>query len=96
MVKLRLTRTGRRKLVTFRLVACDSRSPRDGRFIEVLGNYNPRTTADKKLTFDKDRVEYWIGKGAQPTLIVWNLLRKHGINKKNTADTKRKLSGAAA
>lgn len=96
MVKLRLTRTGRRKLVTFRLVACDERSPRDGRFIEVLGHYNPRHANDKKLTFNRERLEYWLGKGAQPTLIVWNLLRKLGINKKSAGEIRRKLSAAAA
>jgi small subunit ribosomal protein S16 len=96
MVTLRMTRTGRNKYVAFRLVACDSRSPRDGRHIEILGHYDPHKKEDPKLTFDKERVEHWIGLGAQPSTLVWNLLRKQGINKKTSRELRQKASGKRA
>jgi small subunit ribosomal protein S16 len=91
-----MTRTGRNKYVAFRLVACDSRSPRDGRHIEILGHYDPHKKEDPKLTFDKERVEHWIGLGAQPTTLVWSLLRKQGINKKSSRENRQKASGKRA
>ena len=96
MVTLRMTRTGRNKYVAFRLVACDSRSPRDGRHIEILGHYDPHKKDDHKLTFNKERVEHWIGLGAQPSTLVWNLLRKQGINKKTSREVRQKASGKRA
>jgi small subunit ribosomal protein S16 len=96
MVTLRMTRTGRNKYVAFRLVACDSRSPRDGRHIEILGHYDPHKKDDPKLTFNKERVEHWIGLGAQPSTLVWNLLRKQGINKKTSRELRQKASGKRA
>ena len=96
MVTLRMTRTGRNKYVAFRLVACDSRSPRDGRHIEILGHYDPHKKEDPKLTFDKERVEHWISLGAQPSTLVWNLLRKQGINKKTSRELRQKSSGKRA
>ncbi len=96
MVTLRMTRTGRNKYVAFRLVACDSRSPRDGRHIEILGHYDPHKKEDPKLTFDKERVEHWISLGAQPSTLVWNLLRKQGINKKTSRELRQKVSGKRA
>ena len=96
MVTLRRTRTGRNKYVAFRLVACDSRSPRDGRHIEILGHYDPHKKDDPKLTFNKERVEHWIGLGAQPSTLVWNLLRKQGINKKTSRELRQKASGKRA
>jgi small subunit ribosomal protein S16 len=78
------------------LVACDSRSPRDGRHIEILGHYDPHKKEDPKLTFDKERVEHWIGLGAQPSTLVWNLLRKQGINKKTSRELRQKASGKRA
>ena len=96
MVTLRMTRTGRNKYVAFRLVACDSRSPRDGRHIEILGHYDPHKKEDPKLTFNKERVEHWLGLGAQPSLLVSNLLRKQGINGKTTRELRQKASGKRA
>lgn len=65
-VKIRLSRTGRRNYARFRLVAADSRSPRDGRLIEVLGHYDPHQKEnDKKLHFDKERVAHWVDHGAE-------------------------------
>ncbi|GIK53777.1 MAG: 30S ribosomal protein S16 [Planctomycetes bacterium] len=97
MVKLRMTKTGRNRHMTFRLVAADSRSPRDGRHIELLGHYDPHQKDNgQKFSFDRERVEYWLGKGAQPSTLVWSLLRKHGINKKTAGETRKKLSGKPA
>lgn len=77
-VRLRLRRIGRKKIPIYQLVAADSRSPRDGRFIEALGLYKP--LADP-LEFEvkEERVFYWLGKGAQPTDTVRALLSRKGI-----------------
>lgn len=94
MVKIRLTRTGRKHYHTFRIIAAESTSPRDGRFIEILGHYNPNLANDdaNKVVLNKDRVEHWLGKGAQPSHTVWTLLRKQGINKATARETRKKLS----
>ena len=79
-VKLRLKRTGRRHLPCYRLNAIDSRAPRDGRVIEELGLYDPlQKQPDKQISFKRERIEYWLGVGAQPTKTVANLLEKVGI-----------------
>lgn len=78
MVRLRLTRCGKKKQPTYRLVAADGRSPRDGRFIEILGHYNPRTEPPTVM-FKEDRVLDWLKKGAQPSESVKLLLVKAGI-----------------
>jgi small subunit ribosomal protein S16 len=98
MVKIRLTRTGRKHYHTFRLVAAETTSPRDGRFIEILGHYNPNLANNdpNKVVLDKERIEHWIGKGAQPSHTVWTLLRKQGINKATARETRKKLSAASA
>ncbi|MFO7566707.1 MAG: 30S ribosomal protein S16 [Enhygromyxa sp.] len=74
-VKIRLARGGAKKRPFYRIVATDARSPRDGRFLEKLGTYNPMTK-DGTLVLDQARVEYWLGVGAQPTDAVRRLLRK--------------------
>lgn len=79
-VKIRLRRAGRKKAPTFRIVVADSRSPRDGKFIEILGQYAPRT-GEQALNLKSDRVNYWLDSGAQPTDTVRSLLRKAGILK---------------
>jgi small subunit ribosomal protein S16 len=73
MVKIRLRRTGAKKKPTYRVVVADSRTPRDGRFIEIIGHYNPRT---EPVTFNihEDRVLHWLSAGAQPTDPVRRLL----------------------
>lgn len=97
MVILRFSRTGRKHIRRFRLVATEHRMPRDGRYIEILGHYDPTEPAqEKKLVFKKERVEYWLGKGAQPSNTVWTLLRKHGINKATTRELRKKASAARA
>jgi small subunit ribosomal protein S16 len=72
-VKLRLMRTGKTKQPTYRVVATDSRSPRDGRFIEILGHYNPRTEPSE-IVIDNSRAVAWLKEGAQPTDRVKKLL----------------------
>tara|TARA_Y100001970_G_scaffold233737_1_gene291532 strand:+ start:482 stop:937 length:456 start_codon:yes stop_codon:yes gene_type:complete len=76
-VKLRLVRTGKKKQPTYRLVAADSRSPRNGRFIEILGTYEPRHDPSI-IKFDNDRAVHWLRHGAQPTETVEKLLRISG------------------
>lgn len=74
-VKIRLARVGRSKIAKYRIVAADSRAQRDGRFLETVGLYDPQANP-KTFSFQNDRVAYWLGKGAQPTLTVKNLLRQ--------------------
>jgi len=81
MVKLRLHRMGSKKAPTYRLVAADSRTPRDGRFIEIVGFYNPLTNP-VEVKLDEERVMYWLNNGAQPSDTVRSILSKHGIMKK--------------
>ena len=76
-VKLRLTRVGKTKQPQYRIVAADSRSPRDGRFIEIVGHYNPRTDPST-LTVDNDKAVKWLQQGAQPTDRVRKLLEISG------------------
>ncbi len=76
-VKLRLTRVGKTKQPQYRIVAADSRSPRDGRFIEILGQYNPREEPSL-VNVDNDKIVKWLGQGAQPTERVRKLLEISG------------------
>jgi small subunit ribosomal protein S16 len=76
-VKLRLTRKGKTKQPVYRVVAADSRSPRDGRFIEIIGTYDPRTDPSR-VEIDNDRAVAWLRKGAQPTERVAKLLAQSG------------------
>ena len=75
MVKIRLRRMGAKKSPYYRIVVADSRSPRDGRFIEEIGTYDPLADANK-LKVDTERAKYWIANGAQPTDTVRALLKK--------------------
>jgi len=85
-VKLRLLRMGAKKAPFYRIVAADSRAPRDGHFIELLGTYDPRTNP-AKVTIKEEEVLKWLNNGAQPSDTVKNLLSKEGIIKK-FADSK--------
>jgi len=76
-VKLRLTRTGKTKQPSYRIVAADSRAPRDGDFLEILGHYNPRQEPSV-VEVKNDRAVYWLSKGAQPTERVQKLLEISG------------------
>ena len=78
MLKIRLRRTGQKHQPSYRVVVADKDSPRDGRFVEILGHYNPRT---EPVTFEvkEDRVRHWVSVGAQPTETVHRLLHARGI-----------------
>lgn len=76
--KIRLARVGSKKNPIYRVVVADSRSPRDGRFIEIVGRYNPQTEPST-IVLDEDKIKDWIAKGAQPTDSVKRLLKTSGI-----------------
>ena len=78
MVKIRLRRVGAKKQPSYRIVATDSRAPRDGRFLEILGNYNPRTDPPS-VELSEERVRHWLSQGAQPSEVVARLLKRKGI-----------------
>ena len=77
MVKIRLRRAGAKKKPSYRVVVADSRAPRDGRFIEIIGHYNPRTDP-VTVNIHEDRVLHWLSEGAQPTDTVRRLLENRG------------------
>ena len=79
-VKIRLRRTGRKKAPYYRIVVADSTSPRDGRFIESIGQYAPRQ-GENAVNLELDRVNYWLDNGAQPSDTVRSLLRRAGVLK---------------
>ena len=78
MVKMRLRRMGAKKAPTYRVIVADSRSPRDGRFIEEIGYYNPMTNP-AEVKIDAEKAKKWISNGAQPTDTVRDLLKKSGV-----------------
>ena len=78
-VRLRLTRVGGKKDPIWRVVVADQRSPRDGRFIETVGQYNPQTSPST-IRLNEERIRDWLSKGAQPTAQVRKLLRTQGID----------------
>jgi small subunit ribosomal protein S16 len=78
-VAMRLTRVGGKKDPQWRVVVADRRSPRDGRFIEVVGRYNPQTHPST-IVLDEDRIRFWLGRGAQPSEPVQKLMKTQGIN----------------
>jgi small subunit ribosomal protein S16 len=100
MVKIRLRRTGAKKQPSYRVVIADSRQPRDGRFIEIIGHYNP-TTEPTTVNIDEGRALHWLSVGAQPTDPVKRLLQNLGtLDKfarlKEGADLAELLAGATA
>jgi small subunit ribosomal protein S16 len=78
-VRLRLTRIGSKKNPIYRVVAADSRSPRDGRFIEIVGRYNPQTDPST-IELDEAKLKDWLSKGAQPSDPVAKLIKASGIS----------------
>ncbi len=94
-VKIRLRRTGRKKQPMYRIVVADSRSPRDGKFIEVIGQYAPRS-GELALNLKADRANYWLDNGAQPSDTVRSLLRKAGVLKARHQQRVAAKLGAAA
>jgi len=79
-VRIRLRRTGRKRAPMFRIVVDDSRSPRDGKFIEIVGQYAPRQ-GENAINLQTERVNYWLDSGALPTDTVRSLLRRAGVLK---------------
>jgi small subunit ribosomal protein S16 len=80
MVRIRLRRVGRKRSPIYRIVVADSQSPRDGRFIEIIGNYAPRQ-GNTAIDLKTDRATYWLDHGAQPSDTVRSLLRRAGVLK---------------
>ena len=98
-IKIRLARGGSKKRPFYRIVAADSRMPRDGRFIEKLGTYNPLQPKDSeaRVKMDMDRVKYWLGEGAQVTDRVSRFLEAAGeLPKKERSNPKKAVPGQKA
>ena len=94
-VRIRLRRTGRKKAPMYRIVVADSKSPRDGKFLEIIGQYQPRQ-GENALNLKADRANYWLDNGAQPSDTVRSLLRKAGVLKqRHEARLAAKLQGSA-
>ncbi|MEM1388208.1 MAG: 30S ribosomal protein S16 [Pseudomonadota bacterium] len=98
-MKIRLARGGSKKRPHYSIVAADSRMPRDGRFIEKLGTYNPLLPKDSedRVKMNMERVEYWLGQGAQPTDRISRMLEAAGVvTKKERNNPKKAEPGAKA
>lgn len=98
-MKIRLARGGSKKRPFYRIVAADSRMPRDGRYVEKLGTYNPLLPKDseERVKMDMDRVQHWLGEGAQPTDRVSRMLEAAGIvAKKERNNPNKGTPGKAA
>ena len=91
-MKIRLARGGSKKRPFYRIVAADSRMPRDGRFIEKLGTYNPLLPkgSEERVKMDAERIQYWIGQGAQPTDRVARMLEAAGLKDKAERNNPKK------
>ncbi|TMV03755.1 30S ribosomal protein S16 [Ruegeria sediminis] len=91
-MKIRLARGGSKKRPFYRIVAADSRMPRDGRFIEKLGTYNPLLPKDSedRVKMDVERVQYWLGQGAQPTDRIARMLEAAGVKEKTERSNPKK------
>jgi len=77
--RIRLRKIGRKKLPLYRIVVADKESPRDGRFIEILGTYDPKQEGAKKVVIDVEKAKSWLNKGATPTDTVEALLKSAGV-----------------
>ncbi|MCP3970290.1 MAG: 30S ribosomal protein S16 [Rhodobacteraceae bacterium] len=98
-MKIRLARGGSKKRPHYAIVAADSRMPRDGRFIEKLGTYNPLLPKDSedRVKMDMERIQYWLGHGAQPTDRIARMLEAAGVlEKKTRSNLKKALPGKKA
>jgi small subunit ribosomal protein S16 len=91
-LKMRLARGGTKKRPFYRIVVADSRAPRDGRFIEKLGTYNPMLPpeGENRVVFDEERVKYWLEKGVQPTDRVLRFLDAAGLAKRDPRNNPKK------
>ncbi|MCA0963825.1 30S ribosomal protein S16 [Salipiger bermudensis] len=97
-IKIRLARGGSKKRPHYAIVASDSRMPRDGRFVEKLGTYNPLLAKDdeRRVVMDIERVQYWLGQGAQPTDRVARFLESAGVTEKKTRNNPNKAKPGKA
>ena len=97
-LKIRMARAGAKKRPFFHIVVADSRSPRDGRFIEKIGSYNPMLAKDspERVKVDEERVKHWLGVGAQPSDRVARFLHGKGIGEKPTWNEQPKKSAPRA
>lgn len=89
MVKLRLQRYGKKRSPHYRIVAADSKTPRDGRFIEIVGLYQP-TNKNEEIRLDEEKILKWLSLGAQPTDTVKSIFKKQGLNAKFQESKKQK------
>lgn len=91
-IKIRLARGGSKKRPFYRIVAADSRMPRDGRFVEKLGTYNPLLPKDSedRVKMDMERVQYWLGEGAQVTDRIARMLEAAGVREKTERNNPKK------
>jgi small subunit ribosomal protein S16 len=100
MLKIRLSRRGRKNLPYYVIVVANSTAPRDGKFIEKIGTYNPLAEGDNqnRITIDNERAEYWLAMGAQPSERVASFLSSLGVKgaEKYKPDFKPKISGTGA
>jgi small subunit ribosomal protein S16 len=87
-VKIRLRRTGAKKQPSYRFVVADTRSPRDGRFLEIVGHYNPRRSP-VELVLDEEKVKHWLGRGARPTASAARLLADRGLYDKTKVPVRK-------
>jgi len=94
MVKIRLRRVGAKKQPSYRIVVANSEAPRDGRFLETIGFYNPLTDPET-VEMNKERALYWLQQGAQPTEAVARFLRRLGVNEMLEASKEASSAPAA-
>lgn len=97
-MKIRLARGGSKKRPHYAIVACDSRMPRDGRFLEKLGTYNPLLPKDSedRVKMNMERVQYWLGHGAQPTDRIARFLEAAGVREKTERKNMKKAEPGKA
>lgn len=95
-VKLRLARWGAKKNPYYHIVATDSRSPRDGKYIETVGKYNPMVDGDAKYSLKNERVKYWLDNGAMPTDRVHKIFAKFGLLEAKSYEAQNKKSAPKA
>ena len=79
-VKIRLTRMGAKKRPFYRLVAVDSRAPRDGKYLDLIGYYDPIGASPEEIKIDEEKLKYWLGNGAHLTETAKNIVKKAGIS----------------
>jgi small subunit ribosomal protein S16 len=95
VLKIRLRRTGARKKPNYRIVVAEATAPRDGKYIEIIGTYDPLTDPST-IKLDGDRARHWLSVGAKPTERVVKLMAREGLVEAPTYDSKPKADGAAA